>query len=505
MEPGEESPEALQERSETLSPLEVDLLLRLRRSTEPLAESELLGPMTANTDTVRGTLQRLRAKRFVVVEEIHHRDPRLTHRGEEARRAGLPERRLITLLRGQDSVDPAGLAAAGWSDEERSAAIGILRRAGYLADGVPFRLAPSTPADVRLPEEAILDKVETGAPVEERALASAIKRGLVSIESRTDRRWGASEEGRSLPLETGGRPAVGALTAEMLRDGRWRSVALRPYDVRADPPFAPVLRPHPYLEFLEEFEEILIGLGFQEALGPLLESEFWNADVLFMPQEHPARSIHDVFHVRDAPPVAPPEALLERVAAVHEGRALPGESAPVSRGWRVPYDRSFAAAPVLRSQTTAISARVLATHPRPPFRHYAIDRNFRYDPVDATHHIEFAQCEGILGGEGTSLRDLVALFRSVAEAIGIRELKIRPSYFPFTEPSIEGYVRHPRLGWIEVFPGGMFRPEVLRPLQIDVPVIAWGIGITRLALVSLGVRDIREIYTDDVARLTGRQ
>ena len=134
---------------------------------------------------------------------------------------------------------------------------------------------------------------------------------------------------------------------------------------------------------------------------------------------------------------------------------------------------------------------------------FCLDRNFRVESVDATHHIDFTQCEGILGGEGTNLRDLVGIFRALADAIGIRDLQIRPSYFPFTEPSVEGYVKHPRLGWIEVFPGGMFRPEVLRPLGIDVPVAAWGIGVMRLAMVSLGVSDIRELFEDDLERLTG--
>src|SRR5579871_2570272 len=151
------------------------------------------------------------------------------------------------------------------------------------------------------------------------------------------------------------------------------------------------------------------------------------------------------------------------------------------------------------------SARFLAAHPTPPFRMYCLDRNFRREELDATHHIEFGQCEGLLGEEGITLRHLVGMFRDLAAAIGIRDLKIRPSYFPFTEPSVEGYVRHPRLGWIEVFPGGLFRPEVLRPLGIEVPVAAWGIGVTRLAMISLGVSDIRELFEDDLERLTGRE
>jgi len=134
---------------------------------------------------------------------------------------------------------------------------------------------------------------------------------------------------------------------------------------------------------------------------------------------------------------------------------------------------------------------------------FSLDRNFRREAVDASHHLEFHQCEGIAGADGMSLRDLIGLFRALAEAIGIRDLKIRPSYFPFTEPSIEGYVRHPRLGWIEVFPGGVFRPEVTRPLGTGVPVIAWGIGIMRLAMVALGCNDIRDLFEDDLAKLRG--
>ncbi len=182
---------------------------------------------------------------------------------------------------------------------------------------------------------------------------------------------------------------------------------------------------------------------------------------------------------------------------------MPGESEAVGPGWPGRYDPGIASRPVLRSKPTPVSARFLAGRPRPPFRMFSLDRNFRREEVDATHHLEFTQCEGILGEEGISMRHLVGIFRELASAIGIRELKIRPSYFPFTEPSIEGYVEHPRLGWIEVFPGGLFRPEVTRPLGVDVPVIAWGVGIMRLAMVSLGLHDVRDLFSDDLRRLQG--
>jgi phenylalanyl-tRNA synthetase alpha chain len=487
----------------SLSPPERTLLAALRESPGAPREEEALAASTGLAlEAVRGSLQRLRSKHLAVALEEHLAVHRLTPRGSEAARRGLGERRLLdTLHRLARPVPPDDRELAGFPDEERSAAIGILRRRGLLEPGMPLRLAhPEAPA-APLPEEEALRAVAEGRPaVDEHLFQQLHRRGLVETDHSTVRRWSASEEGRALPLSDGPE-AIGAITPAVLASGAWRERPVRPYDVRADVPRVQGARSHPYLEWLREFEEILIGLGFVEASGPLVESEFWNSDVLFMPQEHPARSIHDVLTVDGVSAAPPEEALLERVAAAHEGRPLPGHVRAISPGWRAPYDPAVARRTLLRSQTTAVSARFLATHPVPPFRMYCIDRNFRRDAVDATHHVEFGQCEGVIGEEGISVRHLVGVFRSLAAAIGIRELKIRPSYFPFTEPSIEGYVRHPRLGWIEVFPGGIFRPEVTRPLGIEVPVAAWGIGVTRLAMVALGVSDIRELFLDDLDRI----
>ncbi len=490
----------------SLSGPERRLLEELRKlGDRPVEEEELPDRVHEAPEVVRGSLQRLRAKHLAVVLEEHTSTPRLTPRGEATRRLGLPERRLLALLEQKGAIAPDALGAEGLEGEERSAAIGILRRRGLLAEGVPLRLVPrgaSPPPE--FPEEGGLEGVGRGeTDVEPSLLVSLERRGLVRLERRSHKRWAPSDEGRRLVLPKEGEAALGGLSSSLLASGAWKERPFRPYDVRAPVPFVTGARPHPYLAWLEEFEEILLGLGFEEAEGPLLETEFWNNDALFMPQDHPARSIHDALSVRGVVARPPPPELLERVAAAHEGRAMPGEPLPIGPGWANPYDRSVAARPVLRSQTTAVSARFLASGPRPPFRMYSVDRNFRREEVDAQHHLEFRQSEGLVGAEGLTLRHLVGLFREFAEAVGIPELKFRPSYFPFTEPSIEGYVHHPRLGWMEVFPGGLLRPEVLRPLGVRVPVLAWGVGITRLAMVALGLNDIRELFEDDLDRLRG--
>jgi len=491
----------------SLSGPERSVLIALRGADPPpLDEDELARRTGLAPDGLRGTLQRLRSKHLAIVDEEVEIDRRLTARGEAALKSGLPERRFLDAITRHDGVLTTAVAAAeGMSDEERSAAVGILRRRGYLEEGAPFRLRAGAPSGADLlPEEILLKQIANREEDLDDAIVAALeRRGLVRTERRSIKHWSPSDEGRRLPLSESETDQLGAVTPALLLSGSWREHTFRPYDVRAPVPFLTGARPNRYAAWLEEFEEILIGFGFEQAEGPLLETEFWNNDVLFMPQDHPARSIHDALSVEGLEGHAPPPELLARVAAVHEGRPLPGESVPLGPGWGGTYDPRIAARPVLRSQTTAVSARYLARRPTAPFRMFSLDRNFRPEKVDARHGIEFTQCEGIVGEDGITLRHLVGMFQAFAEAIGIRELKIRPSYFPFTEPSIEGYVRHPRLGWMEVFPGGLLRPEVTRPLGAEVPVMAWGIGIGRLALVALGCNDLRELFDDDIDHLRG--
>lgn len=493
----------------SLSGPEAAVLSVLRTSGEGVlvGEKDISAKLAMTPETVRGSLERLKSKKLVASSERHARRVSLTQRGEEAVKSGLPERRLLDALSAGPLSQQEVMAKERLDEREFAVAVGQLKRIGAVAISDRLERLPNV-GNEPLPEEKALDSIRSGiAPemMDNEILLRLVKRGLAATETVTERSWSVSADGMTIPLPKEGARTLGALTSHHLRSKEWKDASLRPYDVRANVPYMTGARSHDYLSWLREFEEILIGLGFEEWRGPLVETEFYNSDALFIPQHHPARTMQDVLMLKGIEGRHATQPLLDRVANVHEGKPLRQGEMPLSAGWGENYVRELSMRPLLRSHNTPVSVRYLLTHPAPPFRMYSIGAAFRRDAVDATHHIQFDQCEGVYGGAGVSLRNLLGLFTDVAKALGVGEIRFKPTYFPFTEPSVEGYVKHPSLGWIEVIPGGMFRPEVLKPLGVEVPVAAWGIGIMRLALVALGIRDIREIYTNKAGPLMERR
>ena len=330
----------------------------------------------------------------------------------------------------------------------------------------------------------------------------AVRRGNAQepfrIDEQVKRAYGLTAAGREAGATLAGQTAVeevSQLTPELLKDGSWRAKRFRKYTISLRAPRIGAGKRHPYREFLDLVKAKLVSMGFQEMRGPLVETEFWNMDALYMPQFHPARDIHDVYFVKEPKAAkAIPEPFLSQVDATHRDGGVTGSS-----GWGYPFDPERSRRLVLRSQGTAVSARTLAAGAQVPGKYFSIARCFRYDQVDATHASDFFQIEGIVLGPQITFRTLLGLLdlfaRELAQA---KETKFLPAYFPFTEPSVELHVRHPRLGWMELGGAGLFRPEVTRPLGVEVPVIAWGLGLDRMAMVALGIHDIRDLFSDDL-------
>ena len=341
---------------------------------------------------------------------------------------------------------------------------------------------------------------EVAELVSSRAPRRGKSRAEFLMTETTENTMGITEKGRTALAMSAGKVTIGKLTKDLLSSGEWRNGAFRRYQVDIPPARIHAGRLHPYGTFLDTVRDKLQAMGFTEMKGPLAENEFWNNDALFMPQFHPARDIHDAYYLEAGVKVAPPDSMIgELVKAAHEDGGETG-----GRGWEYAFDWQRSLQAIMRSQGTALSARTLGSKPCIPGKYFGIAKCFRYDQVDATHLPDFYQVEGIVLGEKINLKHLLGLLKLFAtEVAGATDYKFVPAYFPFTEPSVEIHIKHPALGWFEMGGAGLFRREVCQPMGIDVPVIAWGLGLDRMALMALDISDIRDLLTPDLGRLRG--
>lgn len=286
------------------------------------------------------------------------------------------------------------------------------------------------------------------------------------------------------------------LTHEQLKTGSWRNLHYRGYDINASAPNTFPGKVHPLQQTIEEIRSIFIDLGFDEAKGTILESAFWNFDMLFQPQDHAAREMQDTFYVNN-PPIAnlPSSELVEKTKAEHETGGNTG-----SKGWQYKWDVEVAKQMVLRTHTTGLSVRYLSEH-QPPLKMFSVGRVFRRETLDYKHLPEFHQVEGIVAGDDMSFKNLLGILKEFYKKLGFK-VRFRPAYFPYTYLSVESEIYVPeKKSWMELGGSGMFRPEVLEPLGIETQVAAFGLGIERLAMMRCNVDDIRQLYQSDIGWL----
>ncbi len=255
---------------------------------------------------------------------------------------------------------------------------------------------------------------------------------------------------------------------------------------------APVGRNHPITKLIKSMKSIMAELGFQEMEGDIIESSFWNFDALFQPQDHPARELADTFYIDKTIPLPKDKRLVERVKNAHE------------EGWKYEWDPKEASKAVLRTHTTCLSARYLAAmKDKKPRKYFAIGRVFRNEATDYKHLAEFHQVEGIIAWENAKFTDLLGILKEFYRKLGFEKIRFRPSFFPYTEPSLEVEVYfEKKKQWLELGGAGIFRPEVSIPLAGVYPVLAWGLSLERPLMLMLGLEDIRTFYKNDLEFLT---
>ncbi|MDI6642757.1 MAG: phenylalanine--tRNA ligase subunit alpha [Candidatus Hodarchaeaceae archaeon] len=441
----------------------------------------------------------------------------LTPEGWGYARDGLPERRMLVALASCGSEVADEIAArAALKEDQKQIALTWLKRKGWaeflrreektllsITEGGGAALSQKTPDETLLELLSAQERNVDELPADmKEPLRTLVGRKLVRLEEETQRELKLTTIGIQA-LELGIEPTeeVSELTHGLLMSGRWQEVKLRRYDVVA--PGAPIYpgKIHPQQQVIDELREILLEMGFVEIRGKIVESEFWNFDALFQAQDHPAREIHDSLSLSKPERTKLPQlVLVKRVAAAHE-HGVAG-----SKGWGYKFNTDISRRPVLCSQTTAATVRYLASHPEPPVKVFCIDRVYRHEKIDYKHLAEFYQAEGIVMDPGLTLRDMLGYLKQIVVKLGLPKIRFRPGYFPYTEPSVEADVYFPeKREWLEVLGAGMFRPELLRPLGVRHPVLAWGIGFSRLAMIKLGIDDIRDLYRNDIEWLQKRR
>ncbi|KAJ6222667.1 hypothetical protein RDWZM_001212 [Blomia tropicalis] len=301
------------------------------------------------------------------------------------------------------------------------------------------------------------------------------------------------------------------ISAEMIRDGSWKSKQFKDYNFNAKgiPPECGHL--HPLLKVREQFRQIFFELGFEEMpTNNYVESSFWCFDALFVPQKHPARDMQDTFFLSEpAECLTIPSEYMERIKETHVNGGSTG-----STGYSMEWKESEAKKNVLRTHTTAVSARMLYKVGQEyqqqlisaggdkskiefkPVKFFSIDKVFRNETLDATHLAEFNQIEGVVADQNLSLGHLMGLIKEFFAKLGIHDLRFKPTYNPYTEPSMEMYSWHSGLNkWVEIGNSGLFRPEMIRPMGLpeDVNVLGWGLSLERPTMIKYGYDNIRDL------------
>jgi len=253
-------------------------------------------------------------------------------------------------------------------------------------------------------------------------------------------------------------------------------------------------RVHPLMRVRQQVEDIFSRMGYEILEGPEVEDDYHNFEALNMPPNHPARDMQDTLYL----------------AAPIIGGTWGAHRASQSAG-KVP-DAQVRAATLLRTHTSAMQIRYMKTFPA-PVRILVPGRVYRRDNLDLTHTPMFQQCEGLVVGEGISLADLKGTFEALLTGLfGDVKLRLRPSFFPYTEPSAEidiscqscggsgcGVCKH--TGWLEILGSGMVHPAVFEAVGYDpdkVTGFAFGMGMERVAMLKYGVDDIRLFYENDL-------
>jgi len=490
---------------EGLSYNERKLLIALEVSKWETSPAELIKAGSFDLEVeVMGAASWLESKGLVRIEEEVRTFFEVSDK--EIIEKGLPERRAIEIIDSSGGRIDMNVLSEKMLGGDDKIAVGWLKRKG-LADiaaegGMKFLVLTDKGRSAvrsKMDDEALLERM-VSSPIQEKDADPKIikdlkgRQGLIRDKIVTERTIFATDDGKravSSGIEL--KKEVTDVTDRLIQSGEWKDIQFRKYDVGTFAPTATPAKKHPLTRLGDEIRQLFMNMGFTEMSSEYVQPAFWNLDVLFTPQDHPARDLQDTFYLDDPERVdLEDEALVQKVKDIHERGGNTG-----STGWGGTWSREKAEAALLRTHSTVSSIRYISEHPDAPQKAFSISRIFRNESIDSTHLPEFTQIEGIVIDENGNFDALISMIKEFYARMGFDQIRIRPAYFPYTEPSLEVEVFF-NGKWMELGGAGIFRPEVVEPFGVKYPVLAWGFGFERLAMLKWDIKDIRDLYISDM-------
>ncbi len=490
---------------ESFSPIERKILPFLQeKNVEVISEKSGL-----DTTSVLRALEFLSNKKVVKLRKETKEVVDLDINGVLYKKVGLPERRLLNLLSEKISVGlEESQKLSKLSDNEFKAALGALKGKALinLANGKIILQGKKEEIIKKSLEEQFIESLplEIGKLRNEQKLAFQNlknRKKIITIEKKKEIFFEITSFGEQI-ISQGGKiekDLIEKLTPEMIKSGSWKGKKFRRYDITSNVPKISGGKRHFVNQAIDYAKRVWTELGFQEMKGNLLQESFWNFDALFTPQDHPVRDIQDTFFV-DRKSKIKDKKIVDAVKQAHE-KGVGG-----SKGWQYSWSEEESEKIVLRTHTTCLSAQTLAglrELKEKKGKFFAIGKVFRNETVDWSHGFEFNQTEGIVVDREANFRHLLGYLKEFYKKMGFENVIFRPGYFPYTEPSVEILWWHPeKKVWLELGGAGMFRPELTIPLLGEhIPVLAWGQGFDRIITDFYDIKDLRELYENNLTKL----
>ena len=492
---------------DSLSPNEIKILPYIKEKNI----NEICKKSNLDKTSVLRALDFLQNKKILGLEHQKKKMVEIGLNGALYRKKGLPERRLLNALN-EKMIIPLKEAQklATLSGDEFKASLGSLKKKALieLKNGKIILNANKQEISKKSPEEMFLESL----PLEYDSLSPEQRFSLKNLENRKEIIEIKIETTISITPTPLGEEILSAkikptelieqITPSLLKkESSWKNKKFRRYDITSKVPEISGGKRHFVNQSTDYARKIWTDMGFKEMTGNFVQSSFWNFDALFTAQDHPVREMQDTFFISNIVQKndLPDKKLVKTVKDSHE------KGVEESKGWQYQWNEEDSKKLVLRTHTTCLSARTLSNLKKEdlPKKFFSIGKCFRNETVDWSHGFEFNQTEGIVIDENANFQHLLGYLKQFAEKMGLKKIRFRPAYFPYTEPSVEGDAwDEKRQEWVELFAAGMLRPEVVVPLLgKKVPVLAWGPGIDRMIMKILEITDMRELYKNDLNQL----